>query len=62
MTSIVISTLNINEMANNTDSTFEESKTIISSNQINTNSKLYKLKYYFIPKCICIISIHPYIK
>ena len=61
-TSIAINTLNINEMANNTDSTFEESKTIISSTQSNTNSKLYKLKYYFIPKCICIVSIHPYIK
>ena len=61
-TSIAINTLNINEVENNTDSTIEESRTIISSTQSNKNSKLYKLKYYFIPKCICIVSIHPYIK
>ena len=29
---------------------------------LNKYSKTYQYKYYFIPKCICLISIHPYIK
>ena len=29
---------------------------------LNKLSKYYKYRYYFIPKCICIVSIHPYIK
>ena len=35
--------------------TSRESKT-------NNSSIFFKLKYYYIPKCICIVSIHPYIK
>ena len=32
-------------------------------NMINPlNQPLFKLKYYYIPKCICLVSIHPYIK
>ena len=31
--------------------------------QRNTiNQPIFKLKYYFIPKCICLVSIHPYVK
>jgi len=26
------------------------------------NQPIFKLKYYFIPKCICLVSIHPYVK
>ena len=35
--------------------TSRESKT-------QNSSPFFKLKYYYIPKCICIVSIHPYIK
>ena len=45
---------------NNLDSTFLGNKTMSISN-INCQ-KAYKLKYYYIPKCICVVSIHPYIK
>jgi hypothetical protein len=32
-------------------------------NMRNTlNQPIFKLKYYYIPKCICLVSIHPYIK
>ena len=48
---------NLNDTSSNLDSTF------VSENKIiRNNSQLYKLKYYYIPKCICIVSIHPYIK
>ena len=26
------------------------------------NQPIFKLKYYYIPKCICLVSIHPYVK
>ena len=26
------------------------------------NKPIFKLQYYFIPKCICLVSIHPYVK
>ena len=26
------------------------------------NQPIFKLRYYYIPKCICLVSIHPYIK
>ena len=29
---------------------------------LNKISNIYKYKYYFIPKCICIVSIHPNLK
>ena len=32
------------------------------TNNINSTNTGGKLKYYFIPKCICLVSIHPYIK
>ena len=35
--------------------TSRESKT-------QNNSPMFKLKKYYIPKCICIVSVHPYIK
>ena len=31
-------------------------------NNINTIQPMNKLKYYYIPKCICLLSIHPRIK
>ena len=51
-----------NDTISNNDSTLInlESKTI-RLGSINS-SKVSKLKYYYIPKCICIVSIHPYIK
>ena len=53
-TSTAFNTINFNEISYNGDSTFTSS--------IKLNNKVYKLKYYYIPKCICIVSIHPYIK
>ena len=32
------------------------------NDEINTQQPLNKLKYYYIPKCICLLSIHPRIK
>ena len=61
-TSITINTPNINDISSNQDTTFSENKTILNNTQISNNSKSYRLKYYYIPKCICIVSIHPYIK
>ena len=29
---------------------------------LNKISNIHNYKYYFIPKCICIVSIHPYVK
>ena len=48
---------NLNDTSSNLDSTF-----VTENKIIRNNSQLYKLKYYYIPKCICIVSIHPYIK
>ena len=31
-------------------------------NEINNKQPLNKLKYYYVPKCICLLSIHPRIK
>ena len=45
-----------NDTSSNLDSTF------VTENRNIRNFHLYKLKYYYIPKCICIVSIHPYIK
>ena len=61
-TSVAINAININEKSEDKDSTIEGNKIFISSTQSNMNSKSYRLKYYYIPKCICIVSIHPYIK
>jgi hypothetical protein len=47
----------LNDTSSNLDSTF-----VTENKIIRNNSQLYKLKYYYIPKCICIVSIHPYIK
>ena len=47
----------LNDTSSNLDSTF-----VTENKMIRNNSQLYKLKYYYIPKCICIVSIHPYIK
>ena len=27
-----------------------------------SSSPFFKLKYYYVPKCICLVSVHPYIK
>ena len=32
------------------------------TSKAQNSSPFFKLKYYYIPKCICIVSIHPYIK
>ena len=61
-TSTVLNTININEMSNNADSTFTSSDNKTFKNNIRNMPKAYKLKYYYIPKCIAIVSIHPYIK
>jgi hypothetical protein len=56
---------------NNDDNNFK--KSIVnnySGNKTSRESKLqnsssypsYQLRYYYIPKCICLVSIHPYIK
>ena len=34
----------------------------INKNKENQNQPLNKLKYYYIPKCICLLSVHPHIK
>ena len=53
--------LNINDTSSNLDSTFiTENKTLRLSMQ--NIPQAYKMRYYYIPKCICIVSIHPYIK
>ena len=57
-----VSSLNFNDTISNMDSTFisQDNKTL-RLNSICT-SQVHRLKYYYIPKCICIVSIHPYIK
>ena len=37
-------------------------KELLRCNNIQNKSKGGKLKYFYIPKCICIVSIYPYIK
>ena len=59
-TSTAFNTININDISINFDSTILENQSFISSSK--NMQKAYKLKYYYIPKCICIVSIHPYIK
>ena len=44
-----------------TDNYSSGNKTSRESKTTNT-SPFFKLKYYYIPKCICIVSVHPYIK
>ena len=34
----------------------------IGQNRNSINQPIFKLRYYYIPKCICLVSIHPYIK
>jgi hypothetical protein len=61
----------LNLPINNDDNNFK--KSIVnnySGNKTSRESKLqnsssypsYQLRYYYIPKCICLVSIHPYIK
>ena len=58
--------LNINNNDNSlTKSAFDNFKIGNRTSRVSktqNSSPFFKLKYYYVPKCICIISIHPYIK
>ena len=51
------------KISNENDILSNSDKSIFKSNltEMKDKTKTYKLKYYYIPKCICIVSIHPYI-
>ena len=57
-----VSSVNFSDTISNMDSTLisQDNKTLRLNSVCTSN--VHRLKYYYIPKCICIVSIHPYIK